>query len=54
MKDPIRRGELKGVGSNPNHLDFEHIKKQLEQGGPKKSAFSNFFDSLKPKEPRKD
>jgi len=46
--EPIRRGELKGVGANPNHIDFEQLKQQLDTGAEKgKSPFSNFFDKLK-------
>lgn len=48
MKEPIRKGELKGAGSSPTHIDFEQLKKQLESGSHKeKNPFSNFFDSLK-------
>ena len=55
MKDPIRKGELKGVGQNATHLDFEQLKKQLDAGQQKgKSPFSNFFDTLKNKDQNKD
>jgi len=52
MKEPIRKGELKGVGQSATHVDFEELKKQLESGDIKnKSPFSNFFDGLKDQTP---
>lgn len=50
--EPIRRGEIKGVGTNPSHINFDQLKQQLDSGAEKgKSPFSNFFDTLKPQEP---
>lgn len=52
MSDNIKKDRIVGMSEVPSSINYEQLKKGLESNKPK-SAFSNFFDTLKKEEPPK-